>query len=48
MIHDAAPPDEPSTDVPGTTGEVGPDPDLAALLAAEQVANDYHPWRSER
>ncbi|GLZ47786.1 hypothetical protein Acsp06_39710 [Actinomycetospora sp. NBRC 106375] len=41
-VHPATTPDDVETAVAATPE---PDPDIAALHAAEAVANDYHPER---
>lgn len=45
MIPEEAPPDGPpgTAETPEPARATGPEPDLDALLAAERVANDYHP-----
>jgi hypothetical protein len=49
MVHDAAHPEPPVEEAaPAEAASApSPDPELAALLAAERVANDYHPGRGD-
>jgi hypothetical protein len=47
MIPEAASPDEPTDEAAEAPTGTPPDLDLAALLAAEAVANDYHPGRGD-
>ncbi|WP_433786346.1 hypothetical protein ACQPX6_06655 [Actinomycetospora sp. CA-101289] len=46
MIPEATSPDQ-ATDEATEAAGTPSDPDLAALLAAEAVANDYHPGRGD-
>jgi hypothetical protein len=47
MIPEATPPEQPTDEAGEAPTGTPPDPDLAALLAAEAVANDYHPGRGD-
>jgi len=47
MIPEVAPPDQPRDEAAEAPAGTPSDPDLAALLAAEAVANDYHPGRGD-
>lgn len=47
MTPEAAPPDQPIDEASEAPTGTPSDPDLAALLAAEAVANDYHPRRGD-
>lgn len=47
MIPEATPPDQPTDEAAEAPTGTPADLDLAALLAAEAVANDYHPGRGD-
>ena len=47
MIPEATPPDQPTDEAAEAPTGTTADLDLAALLAAEAVANDYHPGRGD-
>jgi hypothetical protein len=42
-VHPPSPSADPAVDDQSTVVAAEHDPDIAAALAAEQVANDYHP-----